>query len=297
MEIIIPKDFRAKYSKILGDEYKEFIKYCKIPLRKSFRVNRIKAPADVIQKMENKGYVLEEIPWLKNAYWFKGTQIGNTIEHFLGYIYVQESASLIPPIILDPKENDTILDMCAAPGSKTTQMSDILNNRGCIIANDNNFLRLKALRSNIERLGCLNIMMSFGSGLKFAKKSEQFDKILLDAPCTSEGMIRKDWKVLSRWSLKLSKKMSIVQKQLINAAIKALKPKGTLVYSTCTFAPEENENVIEYAIEHNNVRLETIKVDGLKTEHGLTDVTKKCVRLWPQHNDTEGFFIAKLVKQ
>lgn len=296
MEPIIPNDFKARYSKILGRENKIFLDYCRKPLRKSIRINTLKVPKDVLSRLEHKGYSFQRIPWYKFGYWFEGEAIGNTLEHFLGYIYVQEAVSMVPPLVLEPKEDDCVLDVCAAPGSKTTQVSEIMQNRGIIVANDNDYTRLKALKANLERLGCMNIIVTYMNGLEFSRFKETFDKILLDAPCSSEGAVRKNWNILSAWNLKMIRRLSNIQKQLISACIKALKPDGVLVYSTCTLSPEENEDVVEYALRHFDVKLEKIKINGLKTREGLTESTKPCIRIWPQDNNTEGFFIAKLVK-
>ncbi len=307
---IIPHNYRSRYYGILGKENKEFLRYCSLPLRKSIRINTLKASVkDVKKRLENKGFSLERVPWTTNGFWVskKTTEeaLGNTEEHFLGYFYIQEASSMIPPIVLDPKPEDVVLDMSAAPGSKTTQMSEMMKNKGVIIANDSNFNRLKALKFNIEKGGNLNVVITNKDGRKFHKTNLMFDKILLDAPCSSEGTIRKDWKVLSRWNESLVRSLSKLQKRLILSAFDSLKENGVMVYSTCTLSPEENEEVIDFLLKNREgVILEEIKVEGLKHREGITSweskeyssEVKKCARIWPQDNDSEGFFICRIKK-
>ncbi len=307
MQYVIPRLFRERYGKILGNEKKRFIEYCKKPLRKSIRINTIKADVeDVKRRLEEKGWSLSKIPWIENGFWIsypEGEALGNTLEHFMGYYYVQEAASMIPPLLLDV-ENDLVLDMAAAPGSKTSQIAEAMKNQGTIVANDVSIERIKVLRFNLEKLGVINTIVTRHDGRFFSKLKEKFDAVLLDAPCSSEGIIRKDWRALSKWSIKLIKSMSHLQKQLISSAIVATRKGGVIVYSTCTLAPEENEEVIDYAIKKFDVKVEKIRLKGLKFRKGITEwenkeydkEVNKCMRIWPQDNDTEGFFVAKLIK-
>ena len=212
---------------------------------------------------------------------------------------------MIPPLVLDPKKDETILDTCAAPGSKTTQMAEMMQNTGLIIANDSNMSRIKALRYNLDKSGIINTIVTRMDAAKLNASHIQFDKILLDAPCSAEGTIRKDWKVLSRWSETLIHGLSRLQKHITTNAIHALKPGGTMVYSTCTLAPEENEEVITNLLDKvKGLTVEKISLDGLKTRPGIeewqdrqyAEQVKNCARIYPQDNDSEGFFVAKLRK-
>lgn len=316
-KIILPSSFKARYSKLLGNENSAFLKWCQMPLRKSIRVNTLKIePKELIQRLEKKGYTFEEIPWTFNeklgqftGYWIKSRTaegaIGNTDEHFIGYFYVQEASSMIPPIVLSPKEHETVLDVAAAPGSKTTQMSEMMHNSGMIIANDPNIQRLKALAFNIEKAGAVNVILARMDGNNFSKSRIEFDKILLDAPCSAEGTVRKDWKALSHWNENLIHSLSRLQKNLIVNVASRLKKGGTLVYSTCTLAPEENEEVVSFLLgKFQDFKIEPIRLKGLKTRHGVLEwndkkynpEVKNCARIYPQDNDSEGFFITKLVR-
>jgi NOL1/NOP2/sun family putative RNA methylase len=308
--IILPKEFKARYSKILGTENKRFLDYCMRPLRKSIRINTLKIEKEkCLELLKKRGWNLNPIPWYENGFWVDceriEEQLGNTLEYFMGYYYIQEASSMIPPAVLKPRERDFVLDMAASPGSKTGQIAEMMNNKGCVIANDVRIDRLKMLKYNLEKLGVMNTVVSKIDGRRFGKLNLKFDKILVDAPCSSEGTVRKNWKALSRWSPELIKYMSRIQKQMLDSAVHCLESGGVLVYSTCTLAPEENEGVIDYILKkYLDMDVEPIKLKGLKYREGLKEWNgtvfdsrvRKCARIWPQDNDTEGFFVAKLVK-
>lgn len=308
-KINVPRLFVERYRKILGKEVKKLVEYSLKPLRKSIRVNTIKiSREDCIKLLEKKGWNLQQIPWYEDGFWILNRneeQVGNTLEHFMGYFYVQEASSMIPPLVLEPEEKNLILDIAASPGSKTTQIAQIINNKGCIIANDISLERIKILRFNLEKCGVINTIVTRMDGRLFKNFREKFDKILLDAPCSSEGVMRKDWKVISRWSLNIINRMSSLQKELISSALIALKSGGTLVYSTCTMAPEENEEVVDFALKNFDIEIVKTKIKGLKARGGIlewydknfSEDVKNCIRIWPHDNDTEGFFIAKIIKR
>jgi NOL1/NOP2/sun family putative RNA methylase len=227
------------------------------------------------------------------------------IEHILGYIHIQEEVSMVPPIVLDPKPGEWILDLCAAPGSKTTHISQMMDNRGLVIANEPSLARITSLRSNCERLGAINVAITRYDGRRFP--DQQFDRILVDAPCSSEGMARKDPEVLTRCSLKRSLDIQVLQKGLLKRAVQLTRSGGIVIYSTCTYAPEENEAVVGGVLGQfrDMVRLEKVSVPGLKECSGLSewngtefgDELKNCARYYSHQNDTGGFFVAKLVKK
>ena len=213
------------------------------PMRKSIRVNTLKTTVkEIKQRFED----LEQVSWCKEGFFIKKKAVGNTKEHFLGYIYIQGAASMIPPVVLEPKAGDTVLDMCASPGSKTSQMAAMMHNEGIIIANDNKIDRLKPLTINLQRCGVYNTVLTRMEGRWFKQK---FDKILCDAPCSGIGTIRKSYKTIGMWNPHTIKKMAGVQRQLISTAFEALKENGTMVYSTCTLEPDENEAVIHFLLE------------------------------------------------
>ncbi len=292
--------FLEHYSKIT--DIKEFCEYCTKPLNKSIRVNTLKVSIKELKEKLHE-YELKQVPWCKEGFWIKGprTDLGNLLEHSLGYFYVQEAASMIPPIVLDPKENDLVLDLAAAPGSKTTQMATMIKNTGLIIANDIKYDRLKSLSINLQRLGILNTVMTLKSNSSF--KEMKFDKILLDAPCSGSGAIRKSLKTIKIWNPRMLISLSNVQKNLLLNAFDSLKEDGTLVYSTCSIDPEEDEAVIDFLLSKRDAKIEKIDLD-IKKSNIIIDYEKKhfnpeikkCLRIWPQDNDTEGFFVAKIKK-
>ena len=204
-----------RYNKICPNQ-RQFSKIIQEPLKPAIRINTNKiSREEILSRLAKQGWKLKQVPFYENAFIIENAsddnRIGLTIEHFMGYFYVQEVVSLLPAVVLAPQPNDVVLDVCAAPGSKTTQLSQMINNTGLIVANDNDFMRLKPLKYNVEKCGCLNVAITNVDG-RVIKGS--YDKILLDAPCSSEGQIRKDWKVLSRWSEDYIKSFSNLQKQL-----------------------------------------------------------------------------------
>jgi len=309
--MFLPKDFTSKMEKLLPKEELEQLKTAiDTPLRKSIRINTLRTNVkETKESLEKQGFILNEMPWYKYGFFIstqKKLAIGNTLEHYLGKIYVQEASSMLPVIALDPKENDHILDMAAAPGSKTTEMAMHMNNKGLIIANEPSIQRISALQENIDRSGVLNYVITRHDGRKFANYPELFDKVLLDAPCSGEGTFQKDVKARYVWSQAKVIQNSRLQKQLIDSAIACTKPGGTIIYSTCTLSPEEDEEIIDYALnKYNNIKLEKIKLDGLNTSNGTTeyngrkynDEVKKVIKLWPHKTNIEGFFVAKIKKE
>jgi tRNA (cytosine49-C5)-methyltransferase len=301
MKMLLGEDFE-NYMKILGED----------PVR-SFRCNTLKISSEDLKKrLENKGWKIKipfknspEIMIVENE--LQPGELGRAIEHLLGYYYIQEIASMLPPLVLNPNPDDKVLDLCASPGSKTTEMAAMMENSGLIIANEMKIGRIKILAANTERCGVMNMIITKKDGVALCKRFKEqnvlFDKILLDAPCSGEGTIRSTPRTLEMWNIKTIENLSKLQKALIASAIEILKPNGELVYSTCTHAPEENEEIIDFALKNFNVKVEKINLP-LKTSPGITkfgekeyleDVKYSC-RVYPQTANTEGFFIAKIKK-
>ncbi len=274
------------------------------------RVNTLKAPEpEVVQRLQHQGFVLEAIPGFPQAYRLreKPYPIGKTLEHFMGYVYVQELASMLPPVVLAPQPHEKVLDLAAAPGSKTTQMAQMMQNTGVILANDVDVQRMKALTNNLDRSGVLNTVLTQVDGYKLGFWLENtFDRVLLDAPCSALGTLHKTYEILNWWSWGKVGRLVRTQKGLILAAYRALRPGGILVYSTCTLVPEENEGVVHFLLQrHPEARLLDIpEIPGFKVRPGLTEWKRnrygpdmaRTLRVYPQDNLTEGFFIARLQK-
>ena len=306
-KIEIKDNFREHYKSLLGDRYDEFIKVSMKFLRRSIRINTLKISVDEVKKrLGDKGWILKNVPWCKEGFWIRHKtgrrDVGLTREHSLGYYYIQEAASMIPPVVLDPKPGEIILDMCASPGSKTTQY---MGRRGILISNDFKSDRIKSLGINVERMGLTNTIITLMFGQWFGKAGMEFDKVLLDAPCSGTGTIRKSYKTLRIWNATMVKRLSVTQKRLVEIGFKIIKRGGILVYSTCSLEPEENEGVIDHLLKHSDdAEIEEISLDIRRSEC-ITEFNgemygpgaRKCLRIWPQDNDTEGFFVAKIRKK
>ena len=218
-----------------------------------------------------------------------------------GYIYLQSLSSMVPPIYLEAKENESILDMASAPGSKTTQISAMMKNTGHIVANELDKIRCERLKSNVENQGVTNAEIINGYGEKLGDKYlESFDRVLLDTPCSGEGrFIAEIPGTYRNWSVRTVKELSKIQKKLIKSGYNALKPGGIMVYSTCTLNLEENENILKWALENLNLKMMDINLDikgaipgdSLDTKLGI----EKAIKILPT-KETEGFFVAKLKK-
>ncbi|MBI2499380.1 RsmB/NOP family class I SAM-dependent RNA methyltransferase [Candidatus Woesearchaeota archaeon] len=301
MKLELKKEFIEKYSKLTNfTEYENIINKF---LRKAIRINALKTTIAKTKRELSKKYRLVQIPWCKEGFWIETERrdLGNILEHQLGHIYIQEAASMLPPIILNPRKNEIILDAAASPGSKTTQIASMMKNTGLIIANDLIFQRMLPLSHNLQRCGVSNTITTIMDARFIDYK---FDKILLDAPCSGTGTIRgltqNSFYTIQTYSQNKVNNLSKLQKKLILKCYSNLKPKGTLVYSTCSLDPEEDEEVIQFLLNNSDAKLEKIDLK-VKSELNLnynnySSELKKCIKLWPQFYDTEGFFIAKIKK-
>jgi NOL1/NOP2/sun family putative RNA methylase len=293
--------FYERYSQL--DDSDEFWEFLIRPLRQSIRVNTLKAPLKVVVERLKEEFELEPIPWVREGFFINVDNLPRVPEHGLGVIFGQEAISMIPPVVLDPKPGEVVLDMAAAPGSKTGQIAQYMENEGCIIANDPQISRANVLMANLNKMGVLIARVTTRNGINFARFENTFDRVLLDAPCSSVGMIRKKWKFLTEWRLKTVIRYMNIQKKLILAGYKALKPGGTLVYSTCTIDPLENEEVVDYLLRKTDSRLDRIDLPVKTSEPVLewegkeySEELKKALRIHPNDNDTEAFFVAKIIK-
>lgn len=218
-----------------------------------------------------------------------------------GYIYLQSLSSMVPPLVLGAKENEEVLDMASAPGSKTTQISAMMNNTGHIFANELDKIRCERLKFNLENQGATNVEVINGRGESLGNKyPEKFDKVLLDTPCSGEGrFIAEIPSTYRNWSERTVKDLAKLQKKLIKSGYNALKPNGIMVYSTCTLNLEENENILSWALENLNLKMLDIDINIKSAIKGdNTDTFKdidKAIKILPTR-EMEGFFVAKLKK-
>lgn len=289
-----------KYSKILNVD---FSKYFRFP-DTFIRINTLKIePEKVVNNLIERGYKLEKLKFFEFGYRVlnKEKNIAKEVEHALGYIFMQDASSMLVPLILNPNENEIILDLCAAPGAKTTMISQLMNNRGIIIANDVELKRLIALQSNIQKLGCLNVIVIKEDGrFLYRKLKNFFDKVLVDVPCSNSGtFVPEAYKNLNE---KFIKSVSKLQKSLLASAYYLTKKNGIIVYSTCSLEIEENEANIDWFIKNFKVELEEIKVKGINLIDGITKYenfefdkeikkTKRVLEI-----GQESFYIAKIRK-
>ncbi len=333
-KVVIKPFFAEQYQKLLGPRYETFMDYSFRYLRKCIRINTLKASVSVIKKrLQAQGWILTKVPWCKEGFFVEGHKklkrfdVGNLIEHDLGYFYVQEAASMLPPIILFSDMQETkanadsqnanssfvVLDLCASPGSKTSQLAQYMNNEGLLIANDVDASRLKPLALNLQRMGVTNTLITRNAFQKSKKNTRLrnpfndepfFDRILVDAPCSGTGTIRRSFKMLEMYSKGFVQGLVAIQKALILNAFSLLKPGGIMVYSTCSQEPAENEGIVSYLLnKKDNAQLldihlplkrspAVLKFDGERFHPQV----KRCLRIYPQDNDSEGFFVAKIRK-
>lgn len=290
------------------------------PLRKSIRINTLKTSIEKFQQWaQEKKWMLEPVPWCKEAFFLDRTDreeaLGKDLLHLLGHFYMQEAASMLPVELLQPQPGESILDMSAAPGSKTTQSGAKMQSRGVIVANDVQEKRLWTLKSATHRSGVYNVIVTKKVGQWFARHmTERFDRVLCDAPCSAQGTARKDSDALNYCSIENIEKMARLQYQLLESAIHAAKVGGRIVYSTCTLTPEENEGIILQMLGKFPGQIEVVDPrtlniapagywepaieDSMRVQSHLptTHYPLPTLRLWPQTYDTEGFFCAVLQK-
>ena len=309
----LPQAFLEKLKKIvLVNQWDKTLKTFSAEKPTTFRVNSLKfSPSSLKETLEPQGFKVENVPWYKEAFILrKGKQkdLERTELYSSGKIYVQGLSSMIPPLVLGPKPGEKVLDLAAAPGSKTTQLAALMGNQGQVVANDENPVRLEKLKANLQRQGATNVeLLEAGDGgLVWKDRFEFFDRVLLDAPCSSEGRFQAEEPgTYGYWKEDTNRKMAKLQRRLFKSAFLALKPGGTMVYSTCTFAPEENEMVLQWALETygDALAVEDIPIPLPTHTKGLAawgdlkfnPPVLKSVRVLPTA-DVEGFFAAKLHK-
>jgi NOL1/NOP2/sun family putative RNA methylase len=304
----IPQTFRDRFQALLGNELEAFLACLAQPPTAFLRINTLKMPVDEgLARLAALGIEAAPLPWFPEGFRVTGSHdhLSATREHSLGYFYVQEGASMIPPVALDPAPHHEVLDLCAAPGSKTTQMAQMMRNQGAIAANDYSLRRIVSLSHNLESCGVVNTLVLWQNGLHLPKViSLRFDRVLVDAPCTASGQLRSKPPKCETGDPKHLSHLQAIQKQLLTAGFRCLKPDGLLVYSTCSLHPEEDEDVVQNLLDQMpEAELVEPQVPGLVSHLGLSewgnrqyaDSMRHCRRIYPHDNDTDGFFLA-LVK-
>ena len=293
LESLYNKEFVENYKKYIESYPNQYI-----------RIDPNTDHNNLILRLQKYGIELEraQLPFAYKV--IKGSdKVGKTLEFTLGMYYVQSLSSMIPPFILNPSENDITLDLCAAPGSKTTQLAELMNRRGTLIANEVNQQRVGSLNFNVDKMNLSNIGVMKQKGELISKTFDNyFDKILVDAPCSALGIVQKKNEVSNWWNLEQAEKIAEVQFKLLVSAVKAAKVGAEIIYSTCTLTIEENEFVLDKILKKYPVEIEEFDLP-LKHVNGFTKFGEYenqnlalSKRIIPWENDSEGFFVAKLRK-
>ncbi|USS88601.1 RsmF rRNA methyltransferase first C-terminal domain-containing protein [Fructilactobacillus hinvesii] len=288
----LPTSFKAKYQKLLGDQFPAFLQSFADAPQHGFRINPLKSPATLSVDTSRP------IPGLDHAYY--GKVAGKTPEHQSGYVYNQEPSAMLVAKVVNPQPGERVLDLCAAPGGKSTQLAGMMQNQGLLVANEINRGRAKILVENLERFGVLNPLILNETPAHLSKAFPgYFDKILVDAPCSGEGMFRKNPEATTYWNPNYPMECAVRQREILMEAVKMLKPGGQLIYSTCTFAPEEDEQIIAWLLENYPLQMVPLpKQKGMSSgQPNWADGNENlqdAIRLFPHLFAGDGHFIAKL---
>ena len=264
----------------------------------------------LIDVLERDGYTLTRLDWHPQGYRVScqngNDRLGRHWAYLAGWFHIQEASSMIPALLLNPQPGERVLDLCAAPGNKTALMAQALGNRGTVVANDIFWDRIRPLRSAVDRLGLLNVSVTCHDGTAYPRAAGEFDCVLVDVPCSCEGTSRRFPGILQRPPTRRMPRRFRKQRLLLESAIRRCRVGGRILYSTCTYAPEENEAVVDAVLNEmpGVVRILPAGLPGLETEPGLTEWAgesfqknlQDTIRIWPHLNDTGGFYIALLEK-
>tara|TARA_B100002003_G_C14152313_1_gene554269 strand:+ start:1941 stop:2834 length:894 start_codon:yes stop_codon:yes gene_type:complete len=268
----------------------------------SIRVNTLRCDkGDLVDKLAKKRVVLEKIPWTINGFTVKKSpfSIGSTTEYLLGYYFIQDPTSMYACEVLKPSRGEIVLDMAAAPGGKTTYLSQIMRNTGVVIAIELNRNRMKSFRSNISRLGISNVIGIRMNALDTSDLGIKFDSVLIDAPCTGTGTSFKNPEAKMK-GIGDVENCTVKQRNFLEVGARVLKKGGSMVYCTCSLLPEENELMVQYALNELGLEMDAIPYGdpAITSVYGktLSPEINKARRFYPRMHNTQGFFIAKMIK-
>lgn len=281
-------------------EWNEFRAICSQPLPVDARVNSLRTSVEALRgRLARKGIRLESAPWDPVAV-RASHPIARTLEHWLGLFYLQERVQSAPVLALDPQPGERVLDLCAAPGGKTVDIAIRMQNTGRLVANEPSGRRQQSLLTNLNRMGIWNVAVSEFYGQDFPT-AVPFDRVLVDAPCSAEGTLRKETSLRNGAAPAAIRRLARLQRMLIVRAFDRLRLGGILVYSTCTFAPEENEAVVSHLLRQRGARVVPFEppfshAPGTNTWEGATyePGVVRCVRIYPHHLDSGGGFVARI---
>ncbi len=291
----LPVSFLDEMKQLLGDEYEDYLKSFQMPHFSGIRINSLKITNEHWQKIAP--FPTEPVPWTPNGYYYEEEiKPSKDPYYFAGLYYLQEPSAMLPAAVLPVTPGDRVLDLCAAPGGKSTELGARLQGQGVLFSNDISNSRAKALLKNLELFGIPNICVTSETPEKLAQElPEYFDKILVDAPCSGEGMFRKDETMVKDWLVHGPGYYGPIQKQILEAAAALLAPGGVMVYSTCTFSVQENEESVSWLLSrHKDLELVPVpRFSGAADGIGLTG----CIRLFPHRIKGEGHFLAMIRKK
>lgn len=295
MSIQLPENYIQQMKELLKDDFEAYMQSFEQERYYGLRINTNKISVEDFLKISP--FPLEPIPWTDNGFYYQGDK--KPAKHpyyYAGLYYLQEPSAMLPAQVLPIEEGEYVLDTCAAPGGKSTELAAKLQNTGLLLSNDISTSRCQGLIKNLELSGSYNTWVCSEDLIDLSKRfAETFDKILVDAPCSGEGMFRKEPHLISSWQERDDTYYPSIQKEILSCAIDMLKPGGMIVYSTCTFSTKENEEVIQDALHrHSDLHLVPIpKQPGFSSGIGM----EECVRLFPHKIKGEGHFVALLQKE
>lgn len=301
----LPEDFKKRMQSMLLDEYDVFLQSYEGKTYRSLRMNPLKG--DTKEGVKKLPFDLTPVGWEENGYYYgEDSKAGKHPYHDAGVYYIQEASAMVPVVLLEPEPGERILDLCAAPGGKSTQIAAYMRGEGILISNEIHPARAKILSENIERMGIANAIVTNETPQRLAETFfEYFDAVLVDAPCSGEGMFRKNEEACGEWSLDNVRLCADRQDEILDCAAKMVRPGGRIVYSTCTFAPLENEGSISrFLKKHTDFTVcePSVKTEGMeggvpKWQEDAAEGIDKTLRLWPHKIKGEGHFAAVLLRE
>ena len=296
---MLPQDFTNRMEQMLGEEYEAFLASYDLPKYQALRINPLKG--DKEQFLTRAPFKLEQIAWAEYGFYYGNEDTpGKHPYHEAGVYYIQEPSAMAPVTYLEAKPKERILDLCAAPGGKSTQIASYMNGEGLLICNEIHPARAKILSENVERMGIKNAVVTNETPQHLAEIFENyFDRILVDAPCSGEGMFRKNEEACTEWSLENVQICADRQDEILDCAVSMLKPGGRIVFSTCTFAPAENEGSIARLLErHKDMSVKEVPLyEGMSrgvaawsetSDEKIKHQIENTIRLWPHKLHGEG---------